>query len=678
MNTSFSAHYVRSLATSSPLLSVSDAAPNSKKHSLQALVASTSQPLSSSDTRIALKSLQSIENDHSSALSVADADGEEYALKRAVIGRAVVALYAEALDIYMQEASDAETEAEWWADVGRSRQSVAYYFLQTIPLRAVNMGRVVVAALRTRHVPITLSTFTPASLRRLFPSDSALRPHTLTTALFPHLKTHPYTIARPLTSPEPRSAGEKAATSFVSWAQSAIGVVTLPYELTRHECRVKRTDLEALRDARAEVLGALTGMRGELAAALDAAPADTQMAGFQVDDRLAAFVDMLRRAASGQLMSPAATPSSSLPSLASAPQSLLASVQTLASDSLRAHRAQHASYLAARGLRRPARLTLLWPRLLLLPPLAVLLVRAAYRSRAGIAELARDTGETVENFFRDWLVEPLMDVVKTIRAGGEEGVIVRKEGVTADFNSLERMTLSLAKDKLKYNQTQLAALSAQIRLGDLTPILEIYEEDIKHPLQSAVSGTLLRSMFVQVQKAKVDIDQALAGIDKLLKSQELTFAFVGVAPAFAVVYGVGGYLRALWSGGRGRGRHGGSRRRAAVWAAMRRIERLLVYQPRAAHAHSPSSPPSASSPPASSPGTAPIPPLTSGLLLLSVAQLRAFAETCLPARSALKEGFLEDVADLEDPGLGRAEKLRVVDRMWKSWGEVFGWGRMHG
>ena len=152
------------------------------------------------------------------------------------------------------------------------------------------------------------------------------------------------------------------------------------------------------------------------------------------------------------------------------------------------------------------------------------------------------------------------------------------------------MTLALAQDKLNYSQEQLASLSKQIRLGDLTPVLQIYEEDIKSPLKSAVTGTLLRSVFVQVQKAKVnlgcnsleylvlmdglllfqvDIDQALAGIDKLLKSQELTFAFVGVAPAFAIVYIVSGYLKDLWLGGRGRGRYGGKKRRAGVWAAMR-------------------------------------------------------------------------------------------------------------
>ena len=65
------------------------------------------------------------------------------------------------------------------------------------------------------------------------------------------------------------------------------------------------------------------------------------------------------------------------------------------------------------------------------------------------------------------------------------------------------MALSLARDKLNYSPAQLDDLSNKLRLGDLTPILQIYEEDIKSPVRSAVSGTLLRSLFVQVQKAKV-------------------------------------------------------------------------------------------------------------------------------------------------------------------------------
>lgn len=65
------------------------------------------------------------------------------------------------------------------------------------------------------------------------------------------------------------------------------------------------------------------------------------------------------------------------------------------------------------------------------------------------------------------------------------------------------MALSLAKDKLNYNTAQLDDLSNKLRLGDLTPILQIYEEHIKNPVRSALFGTLLRTAFIQVQKAKV-------------------------------------------------------------------------------------------------------------------------------------------------------------------------------
>ena len=70
--------------------------------------------------------------------------------------------------------------------------------------------------------------------------------------------------------------------------------------------------------------------------------------------------------------------------------------------------------------------------------------------------------------------------------------------------------MSLARDKLSYNPAQLEDLSNKLRIGDLTPILEIYEEDIKSPVRSAISGTLLRSAFIQVQKAKVKLLSASA------------------------------------------------------------------------------------------------------------------------------------------------------------------------
>ena len=70
------------------------------------------------------------------------------------------------------------------------------------------------------------------------------------------------------------------------------------------------------------------------------------------------------------------------------------------------------------------------------------------------------------------------------------------------------MALSLAKDHLNYTSEQLKALSEQVRAGDLTPVMKLYEEDIRSPFKSALTGTLLRTLFIQVQKAKVRLYEA--------------------------------------------------------------------------------------------------------------------------------------------------------------------------
>ena len=70
------------------------------------------------------------------------------------------------------------------------------------------------------------------------------------------------------------------------------------------------------------------------------------------------------------------------------------------------------------------------------------------------------------------------------------------------LQSLERMAISLSKDRLSYNQSELDALAERIRHGDLTPVLEIYENDIKSPTRSAITGSLIRSLLIQIQKAK--------------------------------------------------------------------------------------------------------------------------------------------------------------------------------
>jgi len=65
---------------------------------------------------------------------------------------------------------------------------------------------------------------------------------------------------------------------------------------------------------------------------------------------------------------------------------------------------------------------------------------------------------------------------------------------------------------------------------------------------------------------------------------------------------------------------------------------------------------------------------THGLLIVSLTYLRRFAEANLRRGSQQREAFIGDLADLEDAKLSKEDKLRVVERMWRSWGMVLGWG----
>ncbi|KAE9407961.1 NCA2-domain-containing protein [Gymnopus androsaceus JB14] len=525
-----------------------------------------------------------------------------------------VTAYSQSLDVTLQQALEAEREAEWWSDIEKSSWNP---FLLDYKIRF-------------KRSPRTEDKI------------AAAKPSFILACFFPHLQQNQSQIKVP---------------------SSQLRLLLLvPFYYTRQEIALKRHELLRIRDEQARALGSLVLLRPQFQSSTDT---------YHLTKRLHQSID----------------PSSNIADIA------LFSSHTLAS-SKNAHNA------SLRTLARPSRLVRLWPRLFFGPPFVLYSIHSIYASRGTLLDLFRESKDVVKGFVLDWCIKPLVGVLETVKAskgdGTGAGLFISKEGVQADFDSLERMSLSLATDQLNYTPAQLDALSARIRLGDLTPVLKLYEEDIKSPLKSAIGGTLLRTLFIQVQKAKVDLDQALAGIDQLMKSQELTFAFVGLSPALAIVYVLGGLVRRLVRPSNTR-RYGGKKERERMFWVMRRVERLLVLDPssrdpNAKYDNKEDGQPSA---------------LTTGLLTLSINQLRTYAERYLPSSSSsppspspstftplplysaamssssttsssassLREAFLEDVNDLQDPELGIDQKQAVVERMWRCWGGVLGWGK---
>lgn len=274
------------------------------------------------------------------------------------------------------------------------------------------------SAIRRQNIPLSPSVFTPSSLRRLFPSRNILRPNTLTVALFPHLRHESYPTTLLFAQSNTQAAERVRGLSL--WIQQACSHVwqTLssslnsPVTLARHECSFKRKTLEAMRDERATTLGHLVVLTNALEQALGAETAAERIQGLQ------AFVNRFSNA-----LQPDGNDS----------QDSTATLSALVRSNIPRHISLHQEQIVIHGLQRPSRLTLIWPKLVLIPPLALLAARSLYNSRDSLSQTVHDTVETLKGFWEDWLLGPLKDVVKTVRAGSDEGVIITKESVKADL-----------------------------------------------------------------------------------------------------------------------------------------------------------------------------------------------------------------------------------------------------
>jgi nuclear-control-of-ATPase protein 2 len=155
------------------------------------------------------------------------------------------------------------------------------------------------------------------------------------------------------------------------------------------------------------------------------------------------------------------------------------------------------------------------------------ILRIFVNRREEILTWVREFGQTVIDFWSNWVVEPTKKVIGTIRHDeGSEVSIMSKRSLESDRASLERMVVDFAiahPDGAALNETQIDVVRANVREGDLTQILKAYEKEIQSPIKGVIVGNLASALLIQVQKTKVDIEVAMNGIDSILKSQELLF-----------------------------------------------------------------------------------------------------------------------------------------------------------
>lgn len=302
--------------------------------------------------------------------------------------------------------------------------------LSALPVRISRLFNDVLRILQSHNQPISFSVFKPSSIRAILQRDTRRR-DSIAVRIFPHLRTHPSLVPPPLApllnfsySSFPHSSSTSPFKFVTSVCQPLLHTssliaryllhyITLPLQLTSQEIHAKRLELERIRDERAEALGELTSKHDNLSRTLRK----------DLEER-AAFLEVINQVLVGKHVDMARFGS---------PTSLLDALVTTSSRVLPIHVSLHKEDLRACSLLRPSRLVRIWPRLLFLPPLTLYAIQRISASQDTLFSLANDAWEMLKGFWRGWLVEPLADIAKTVRAGGEGSIIVQKGSINADL-----------------------------------------------------------------------------------------------------------------------------------------------------------------------------------------------------------------------------------------------------
>ncbi|KAI9268395.1 ATP synthase regulation protein NCA2-domain-containing protein [Helicostylum pulchrum] len=281
-------------------------------------------------------------------------------------------------------------------------------------------------------------------------------------------------------------------------------------------------------------------------------------------------------------------------------------------------------------------------------------IRYGLKRKEDIIHCVEELGKTAHDFALNWVWKPVLKVYETIRLKDQRLSILSKQGLQSDLDSLERMMLGFAKDNLRLSELELSRLASDIREGDMSVLLKEYEKEIKNPLKNVIAGDLLQTMLIQVQKTKVDVDLAMSALDKLLKSNELNFAFLAVAPSMLLTWASVSWLKNTFQG---RSQQKMKKTGLPMRETLRRIERQLIHDSTELNEWTVSGEEDRANQAECE---------AQGILLCEVHLLRAYA-CSLPLRNSTRARFMEDVRDLENTDLTSEQKIQTIARMNRFW-----------
>lgn len=577
----------------------------------------------------------------------------ELELEWLLLSKATIQTYGIVLNSLVDQTLPLAQDMFYWDEVSSSHTYTALYSLQTSPHRVIRFSKEIFTDAMRRLRELREMERIP-----VFPGPYHISTESLQLTSNDDHETW-------LEAPSKSDSLSQTARKFYALVKNSLhersvrmGAMS-PFSLARHEIRKKQAAIKKLREMQASALGVLIGEG--LSFGFEDDQDNDEWKGI-VERAVLLMENVVRNVSSVDhtldefeetvfhLDKPEAPRTYNVSGRA-ATASLSKQLQDILTRHLPAQATASKALISTHG--RPGLMTRYW-----LPAAALLLssttiLRILVNRQAELADWLADFGSTIIDFWMNWVVEPTRKVVGTIRHSEDSEVaLMSRRSLTADMESLERMVVDFAVDNPAATTTDDSAIGplsdatielvrARVKEGDLTPVLKAYERDLRNPFKGAIKGELVRALLIQIQKTKVDVEVAISGIDRLLKSQELVFGFVGLTPGVLVCVGVFQWARSTLGGRRGRRNY---QKTGQMVRTMRNVDRIL-----------------SGSPAIRGENNGMLTYKEHGLLLCEVHVLREFARGVLPR--GVGGEFVEDVEELVDVRRGVVNQVRVLERI---------------
>lgn len=220
----------------------------------------------------------------------------------------------------------------------------------------------------------------------------------------------------------------------------------------------------------------------------------------------------------------------------------------------------------------------------------------------------KEAKNAMVRFLVEHAVSPIIGIYKTIRYDSSDVEVMSKNSLDDDVASLVRMVEDFNRDKnARLTPKELDSIALETRSGTIPSVMNAYEREISHPIANALAGDLLRLALIQVQKQKVDIEKAMAQLDRLLKQNEINFQLMALLPVALVGTG----LFSLWANST---RDPYKKQHTAIRSLLRRVAIHVNRSSLETFANSPALPSSSTAVPSSALRSTSSPPSSSSML----------------------------------------------------------------